>query len=112
MAMSHDDLVAALRSIEGLVDVGGDRPNLHLRSRPFLHFHTGDQGTYADVRFGAGGFTPVPASTPEERAELLARVADHVEALAAARKSRPPHRARTRSRRRDQDRDRDRRRRR
>lgn len=85
--MSHDDLVAALRSIEGLVDVGGDRPNLHLRSRPFLHFHTGAGGTYADVRFGTGGFTPVPATTPEERAELLARVADHVERLAATRKS-------------------------
>jgi hypothetical protein len=85
--MSHDDLVAALRAIDGLVDVGGDRPNLHFRSRPFLHFHDRAEGTYADVRFGQGDFEPVWASTPQERQELLARVWDHVERLGRSRKS-------------------------
>lgn len=85
--MSHDDLVAALRGIEGLVDVGGDRPNFQFRSRPFLHFHSDVDGTYADVRFGRGDFEPVWASTPQERRELLARVCDHVEGLDRARRS-------------------------
>lgn len=88
--MSHDDLVAALRSVEGLMDVGGDRPNFHFRSRPFLHFHSPANGTYADVRFGHGDFEPVWASTPQERQELLARVYDHVERLDRSRKSKRP----------------------
>jgi hypothetical protein len=85
--MSHDDLVAALRGIEGLVDLGGDRPNFHLRSQPFLHFHSGADGVYADVRFGRGDFEPVWASTPVEQQELLARVCEHVEGLGRVRKS-------------------------
>jgi hypothetical protein len=85
--MSHHELVAALRATEGLVDVGGDRPNFHFRSRPFLHFHSHADGTYADVRFGRGDFEPVWASTPQERRELLARVCDHIERLDHARKS-------------------------
>ena len=86
--MSHDDLVAALRAIDGLHDVGsGGRPNFHFRSRPFMHFHVAAEGTYADVRFGGGGFEPVWASTPAERAELLARVQDHVMRIAGNRKS-------------------------
>ncbi|MBV9284627.1 MAG: hypothetical protein JO176_08425 [Acidimicrobiia bacterium] len=84
--MTHDDLVEALRRIDGLDDVGIDPPNFHFRSRPFLHFHTDEQGIYADVRFGTGDFEPVPASTPEERLQLLARVADHVEHLSQSRK--------------------------
>jgi hypothetical protein len=85
--MSHDDLVAALRAIPGLVDVGKDPPNFHFRSRPFLHFHAHPEGTYADVRFGHGDFEPVWATTPLERQALLARVCDHVEHLDRARKS-------------------------
>lgn len=85
--MTHDELVEALRAVEGLVDVGHDPPNFHFRSRPFLHFHFGDEGTYADVRFG-GDFEPVRASTPRERLELLARVHEHVERVGASRKSR------------------------
>jgi hypothetical protein len=84
--MSHDDLVAALRSIDGLKDVGKSLPNFQFRSRPFLHFHSGPDGTYADVRFGSGDFEPVWASTPGERADLLARVEDHVRRLARQRK--------------------------
>jgi hypothetical protein len=83
--------VAALRGLEGIVDVGGDPPNLHLGGRPFLHFHQHPEGTYADVRFGRGDFEPMWASTAQERLELLARVADHVEQVA---RPRPPRRRR------------------
>jgi hypothetical protein len=84
--MTHGQLVDALRAIDGLVDVAGgngDRPNLHLRHKPFLHFHTApsDGGVYADVKFGGGpsaDFEPVWASTPSERKELLRRVQKHL----------------------------------
>ena len=94
-AMSY--LVEALRAIDGLVDVGADPPNFHFRGRPFLHFHTTEDGTYADVRFGTGDFEPMWASTPQERMELLARVSDHVERLGHSTKS---DRRRSRGRRR------------
>ena len=87
IGMSHAQLVAALRAIDGLSDVSQDPPNFHFRGRPFLHFHQGDGGTYADVRFGSADFEPIRASTPRERAELLARVCDHVERLERASKS-------------------------
>ena len=86
--MTHDDLVAALRQIDSLHDVGNYHPNFHFRSRPFLHFHVGPVGTYADVRFGTGDFEPVPAATPEEREALLARVLKHVARVDRTRKSR------------------------
>jgi hypothetical protein len=86
--MTHEELVGALRGIDGLVDIGIDPPNFHFRGRPFLHFHRNDEGTYADVRLGTGDFEPVWASTPRERLELLSRVADHVERLDRTRKSR------------------------
>jgi len=85
--MSHQDLVDALRAIDGLVDAGGDPPNFQFRSRPFLHFHTTEDGTYADVRFGTGDFEPVWASTPQQRLELLAMVADHVERVGRSTKA-------------------------
>jgi hypothetical protein len=86
--MSHDDLVTALRGIEGLVDVGKDPPNFQFRSRPFLHFHVhpGGDGVFAHVRFGRGGFEPIWSATPLERLALLARVLDHIEHLDRARK--------------------------
>jgi hypothetical protein len=86
--LTHDELVVALRRLEGIVDVSGDPPNLDLRGRPFLHFHQAPEGTYADVRFGRGDFEPVWAGTPKERLELLARVADHVEQVARPRRQR------------------------
>jgi hypothetical protein len=83
--MTHGQLVDALRSIEGLVDITGghdDRPNFHLRNRPFLHFHIDPGGgVYADVKIGGGptaDFEPVWASTPTEREELLRRVRKQV----------------------------------
>jgi hypothetical protein len=85
--MSHEELVDALRAVDGLVDVGRDPPNFWFRSRAFLHFHENPEGTYADVRFGHGDFEPVWASTPHERLELLARVCDHLERLERSRKS-------------------------
>ncbi len=83
--MTHAQLVAELRAIDGLVDVTGgrgDRPNFHLRHKPYLHFHESSDGEiYADVKAGGGpsaDFEPVWASTPAEREELLRRVRKHV----------------------------------
>ena len=76
--MTHDDLVEALRSITALRDKGKVHPAFHFRSRPFLHFHEGEQGAYADVRFG-DDWEAVPAATSGQRAELLERVRRHVE---------------------------------
>jgi hypothetical protein len=84
--MTHSQLVDALRSIDGLVDMTGshdDRPNFHLRHKPFLHFHSDVDGggMYADVKIGGGptaDFEPVWASTPAEREELLRRVRKQV----------------------------------
>jgi hypothetical protein len=95
--MTHAQLVEALRAVDGLVDVGGDPPNFHFGARPFLHFHTIEEGVYADVRFGAD-FEPVWAASPRERQELLARVWEHIEQRQSSRKSK---RARERSRERD-----------
>lgn len=83
--MTFDDLVAALREVEGLRDTGKRHPNFRFRSKPFLHFHDGPEGAYADVRFEAD-FEPVPASTSEERWELLERVRAHVVSRSAARR--------------------------
>ena len=84
--MTQEQLVDALRAIDGLVDVGRDPPNFHFRARPFLHFHRHETGIYADVRFGTGDFEPIWVSTPREREALLARVADHVEQLQISKK--------------------------
>jgi hypothetical protein len=75
--LDFDGLVAALRDLDGLRDKGKQHPNFHFKSRPFLHFHSSADGTYADVRWD-GEFESVPASTPAERAALLARVRVHV----------------------------------
>lgn len=87
IGMTHEQLLEALRAVDGLVDVGHDPPNFHFRSRPFLHFHLHEEGMFADVRFGNGDFEPIWAATPQERAELLARVAEHVEHLQSLKKA-------------------------
>ena len=94
IGMTHDELVAALRSCDALDDVGVAPPSFHFRSKPFLHFHTREGETYADVRFGIGDFEPVWASTPLERLELLGRVLDHVERLDRSRKGNRTRRGR------------------
>lgn len=98
VVMTHEQLLDALRAVDGLVDVGHDSPNFHFRSRPFLHFHLHGEGMYADVRFGNGDFEPIWAATPHERAELLARVAEHVERLQSLKKAKrgKPERGRDR----------------
>ncbi|HTL84642.1 MAG TPA: hypothetical protein VL856_05630 [Acidimicrobiia bacterium] len=85
---THDELVTALRELDGLEDVGNSRPNFHFRSRPFLHFHTGAQGIYADVKLGTPDFREIPVSTPEEREELLIRVKRHITRIDRTRKTR------------------------
>jgi len=83
--MTYLELIEALRAIDGLVDVTGghgDRPNFHLRHKPFLHFHIDQDGggLYADARLGGGppaDFEPIWASTPGEREDLLRRVRRH-----------------------------------
>lgn len=83
--MSHDELVAALRRLDGLEE-RGKTPHFYLGGRPFLHFHgDGDERT-ADIRPpGAGEWERVPAATPADRAVLLERVTG---ALAATRTGR------------------------
>ena len=83
--MTHAQLVQALRDTNGLVDVTGgssDRPNFHLRHKPFLHFHTdpASGGLYADVKLGGStaDFEPVWACTAAEREDLLRRVRKRV----------------------------------
>lgn len=84
--MTHAQLIDELRAMDGLVDMtggDGDRPNFHLRRKPFLHFHADPDGggLYADVKFGSGpaaDFEPIWASTPTERHDLLRRVRRHV----------------------------------
>jgi hypothetical protein len=85
--LSYQDLVAALRKVEGLRDVGKQYPNFHFRGRPFLHFHEGERGLYADIRLGTRDFQPVWASTPTERANLLDRVQRHVAKTERTRKA-------------------------
>jgi hypothetical protein len=83
--MTHVELIEALHAVDGLVDVtggDGDRPNFHLRHKPFLHFHVDPDGggLYADVKLGGGpaaDFEPIWASTPAEREDLLRRVRRH-----------------------------------
>ena len=72
--MTHDELVAALRGLDGL-DERGRTPHFYLAGRPFLHFHGAGGAQAADIRPpGAGDWERVPAATAADRAALLARV--------------------------------------
>ena len=77
--MTFDELVTALREVEGLRDTGKVHPNFHFRSKPFLHFHSDDGVAYAHVRFG-DDFEHVAAATDAERRVLVDRVLGHVAA--------------------------------
>jgi hypothetical protein len=66
-----DDLLGALRSIDGLEET---RPGAFSRgSRAFLHFHDDPSGIYADVRFETD-FDRVRVTTEREQRALVARV--------------------------------------
>ena len=49
--MTFGELVASLRQIDGQRGEGKHPPNVHFRSKPFLHVRNGPDRTYADVRF-------------------------------------------------------------
>jgi len=73
---------ASLDSIAGLLSEVGSRTELtekkpgifYRKSKAFLHFHEGPAGMFADVKTGRG-FERLPVNTPEQREELLARIA-------------------------------------
>jgi hypothetical protein len=66
-----DDLITALRGIEGLTE---KRPGAFSRgSRAFLHFHDDPSGYYADVRFGAD-FERFRVTTRREQQALVSRI--------------------------------------
>ena len=75
---THEDLIDALRAVEGLRDKRKVHPAFHFRSGAFLHFHRDeDDAVYADVRFAAE-WEQVPANSPAERQALLDRVEQHI----------------------------------
>ena len=78
--MTFDEIVASLRQSEGLRNKGKRHPNFHFRSKPFLHFHNGPDGPYADVSFGGRRINA------EEREALLEQVKAHVTAELASRR--------------------------
>lgn len=81
-----DEMMDALRGVDGLKVKGKTGGAFYFRSRAFLHFHSGGDGLHADVRFG-DDWEPVPAATPAEKHALLTRVEAHV--------ATPPRRATT-----------------
>lgn len=75
--LTHEDLVEALRRVNGLRDIGKMFPNFHFKSKAFLHFHLGADRSYADVRLGER-FETWPVTTPAQRRALLDAVRTHV----------------------------------
>jgi hypothetical protein len=66
-----DDLLTALRRIEGIVE---KRPGAFSRgSRAFLHFHEDPTGNYADVRLGSE-FERFRVTTRREQEALVSRI--------------------------------------
>jgi hypothetical protein len=74
---THDDLLAALRALDGLVEKGKTPAHFYLRSRPFLHFHGTGGERCADLRRD-DDWERIPAATPAERAALLDAVRRHL----------------------------------
>jgi hypothetical protein len=71
-----DDLLTALRRIDGIVE---KRPGGFSRgSRAFLHFHEDPTGNYADVRFGTD-FERVRVTTRAEQRALVSRIRAELE---------------------------------
>jgi hypothetical protein len=74
--VTQDELVAALRRLDGLEE-RGKTPHFYLAGKPVLHFHGAGAGLEADIRPpGAADWDRVPAATPADRAALLARVGE------------------------------------
>jgi len=66
------DLLAELRSVDGLVE---RTPGVfYRRSRAFLHFHEDPKGMFADVRLAGDDFTRLRVTSRSERASLLRQV--------------------------------------
>ena len=66
-----EDLLTALRGIDGLVE---KRPGaFSLGSRAFLHFHEDPTGNYADVRLG-DDFERFRVTTKREQQALVSKV--------------------------------------
>jgi hypothetical protein len=64
-----DDLLRALRTIDGLVE---KRPGVFShRSRAFLHFHADPSGLYADVRLEGPDFDRRPVRTRTQQRALV-----------------------------------------
>jgi hypothetical protein len=70
---THEDLLQALRRVEGLAEKGKNPGHFYRRSVAFLHFHGTDADRYADVRVGPD-WVRMAADTPQARAVLLDRV--------------------------------------
>ena len=68
---THEDLLAALRAIDGMRERTPGR--FYVRSRPFLHFHGMLEERCADLRTGAD-WERLPAATARDRAALVKRV--------------------------------------
>jgi hypothetical protein len=68
---NHDELLSALRAVEGIKEVSHGR--FYRRSNAFLHFHGGDAERWADVRVG-DDWQRVRVATAKERAALVTLV--------------------------------------
>ena len=77
------ELLAGIRAIEGLNEVGPGR--FYFKSKALVHFHEDPSGMYADVKVGEG-FERFRATTPAEQADLLKLIVEQC----AARSSRNP----------------------
>jgi hypothetical protein len=81
---------ATLERLQPLLSLLRDHPALRevrpaeffLAGRDFLHFHEQPDGVVADVRVNAGRIQ-MPVTTPAQQAELLERIGDILESLAA-----------------------------
>lgn len=70
---THDDLLVALRRLDGLTERGKTPGHFYRGSQAFLHFHGEGEDRAADLRRD-GAWDRLPAGTPAARAALLATV--------------------------------------
>ncbi|MBW4583462.1 MAG: hypothetical protein KME42_28185 [Tildeniella nuda ZEHNDER 1965/U140] len=65
------ELLTAIRTVAGLTEK--KRGIFYRKAQAFLHFHDDPTGLFADLRQGAD-WERFPVNTPEEQAQLLARL--------------------------------------